>query len=299
MIKRRRVLSILAGAAALPVVGGPAVAKSVHWRGVALGAEARIILDHKDASGLISKAVAEIRRLENIFSLYRKDSQLSILNREGSLTNPAFELVELLSVCSQINLKTAGAFDPTVQTLWSLYAEQYSKGEIPSPTQIAWAKSVTGWQYVRYSPLLVEFTRKGVALTLNGIAQGFIADRVRDLFKRNGVSNVMVNTGEISALGTAPDGKRWRVQLRGAKDINLPLSNGAIATSSPLGTAFDEEGSIGHILDPRTGEPGGVWSEVSVIANSAALADGLSTGFCLMNESQIMHARGDVEVRLR
>jgi thiamine biosynthesis lipoprotein len=293
------VLTILAGAAALPVFGARANTSVEQWSGIALGAEARIILDHPRAGTLISQALEEIRRLEKIFSLYLPDSQLSRLNREGNLFAPAFELVELLSICSNLNSRTDGAFDPTIQALWSLYARQFSKGQPPSGEQIARAKAVTGWKHVEFSPERVSFGRSGVSLTLNGVAQGFIADRVTELFRKHGVSNVLVNTGEIAALGMGPDGTPWRVKLGNSEGASVPLTNAAIATSAPLGTVFDAGGTVGHIMDPRTGYPGGNWSEVTVISRSAAEADGLSTAFCLMSQPEIAAAKGNSRVFLR
>jgi len=299
MTTRRRVLTILAGAAALPVVGARASNSVKQWRGVALGAEARIILEHPDAERMIPRAVAEVRRLEKVFSLYMNDSDLSKLNREGVLFEPAFELVELLSVCSRLNSLTAGAFDPTVQTLWSLYAREHSNGLAPTEEQIARAKSLTNWEYVDFSSDRITFRRPDVSMTLNGIAQGFIADKITALFRRHGVSNVLVNTGEIAALGSAPDGAPWQVKL-GTRDGNeIQLSNAAVATSAPLGTTFDTKGMAGHIIDPRTGYPGGHWSEVSVVSHSAADADGLSTAFCLMSRNEIEASQGANEVFLK
>jgi len=134
-----------------------------------------------------------------------------------------------------------------------------------------------------------------MALTLNGIAQGFIADKVAAFFRAQGVENVMVNTGEIMAVGRAPDGNPWPVTIAHSDGQIVPLSNAAIATSAPLGTTFDAAGAIGHILDPRTGQHGGLWAQISVAATSAALADGLSTAFCLMDTAEIDKAgQGDV-----
>lgn len=298
MTTRRRVLTILAGAAALPVIGAQASNSPTQWRGIALGAEARIILDHPDADALISSAVQEIQRLESIFSLYQTDSQISYLNRDGVLQQPAFEMIELLSICSAINSRTSGAFDPTIQSLWALYANAYSSGENPDPELIASTLAVTGWDHIRYSSEQVSFDRTGVQITLNGIAQGYIADKIAELFRRAGVENVLVNTGEIAALGVAPDGDSWQVGLSGNQDKKLALSNKAVATSAPLGTTFDSSGSVGHILDPRTGYFGGKWSQVSVVDESAAVADGLSTGFCLLDRTEIISAQGASDVIL-
>jgi len=298
MTSRRRILKILAGAAMLPALGAEAGVNTRHWKGIALGAEAQIILDHPNADALIYQAVQEIRRLENIFSLYQSASQLSHLNRDGVLVQPAFEMVELLSICSRLNAQTKGIFDPTVQSLWSLYAESYVSGSQPSDEQLSIALAATGWDLVSFSTERIAFDRPGVMLTLNGIAQGFIADKVSELFRNNGVRNLLVNTGEIAALGTAPDGEAWQIKLGTHDGKQLSLRDAAIATSRPLGTVFDTNGSVGHILDPRSGISESVWSEVSVISRSAAEADGLSTAFCLMNEADIFEAKGDNDVFL-
>ncbi len=295
-MKRRRVLSILAGVAALPVIGARAAPDVYNWRGMALGAQARIILDHPQAETLVAGAVSEIRRLENFFSLYLANSELSRLNREGVLSAPSFEMVELLSLCAALNSRTAGAFDPSVQALWSLYALAWSEGHPPSVARIDEARALTGWEKVQFSPTGVSFEKAGVMLTLNGIAQGFIADKIAAYFRRKGVTNVLINTGEIAAIGTAPDGGAWTVNFGGNRNDSALLSNAAIATSAPLGTVLDEEGRVGHIIDPRTGRMGGRWREVSVVSDLAAVADGLSTGFSLMSRADIELAKGGAKV---
>ncbi len=293
MITRRRMISILAGAAALPALGTVATASVLNWRGVALGANANIVLDHPNADGLLDKALQEITRLEKVFSLYKADSQLSILNRKGTLVAPAIELLDLLNISARIVNETEGAFDPTVQPLWALYAQKYAAESKPSAIEIDAAKTKVGFQHITVSPEMITFAKPGMALTFNGIAQGYIADKVAQLLRREGVTDVLVNTGEINALGVAPDGGAWPIKLA---DQTRGLTNAAIATSAPSGTFFDQEGQVGHILDPRTGLPGGKWHSISVIDKSAARADGLSTAFCLMNQEQIQAISGAHEV---
>lgn len=299
MTTRRRFISILAGAAAFQTVGSAVMARPTSWHGIALGANAQIILDHPNADVLIARAIGEIQRLERIFSLYDSESQLSQLNRDGVLPTPAFEMIELLSTCSTINSRTNGAFDPTIQSLWALYAQSYAAGINPESNQIAQALSTTGWHHVQFSPTQVSVAQKGVMLSLNGIAQGYIADKVAAMFRGAGVENVLVNTGEIVAVGSDPEGAGWPVGLAGKPDMGtIPLENASIATSAPMGTTFDALARISHILDPRTGLPAGQWHSVSVIAESAAIADGLSTAFCLMSDAEIQAAKGNEIVYL-
>ncbi len=115
-----------------------------------------------------------------------------------------------------------------------------------------------------------------MALTLNGIAQGYVADRVAALLAGHGLTRALIDTGEMVAL---PDGD-WPVQLEAGG--NLALRNRALATSAPLGMTFGGDGVTSHILDPRTARPVlSTWRVVSVSAPSAALADALSTAACL------------------
>lgn len=119
-----------------------------------------------------------------------------------------------------------------------------------------------------------------MALTLNGVAQGVIADRVADLLRAEGLSDVLVDTGEIAARVHTPDGQDWPVTLTGGQ--RLTLADRALASSSPRGTVFDAAGLQGHILDPETGQPvRGAFAGVSISAPRAGLADALSTAACL------------------
>jgi len=284
---RRRFLAI---SAALPIVAGlPARAATPYrWRGVALGAEAEIILDHPDAAAITTRAAAEIARLEQVFSLYKADSALSQLNAKGTLAAPPFELLECLALCGQIHAATGGMFDPTVQPLWALYATRFTEGGAPTPEDLAATLAKVGWSGVEMDETAITL-RPGMALTLNGVAQGFIADRIADMLRAEGLTNVLVNTGELRALGGAPDGPAWPVTLTSGSHVDLV--DRALASSSPFGTTFDQSGKVGHILSPATGKPSPAsWRLVSISAGKAAVADALSTAACLMTDRAAVEA---------
>lgn len=286
-LTRRRFLTISAGAACL--VSGPVLAQDVtRWRGAALGAEASIILSHPSAGAIIARAVAEIDRLEDVFSLYRSGSALSRLNASGRLGSPPFELLECLALSGRVHAATGGLFDPTVQPLWALYATQHAAGLAPDAAQIAEARRLTGWDRVSFDEGAVRLPAGG-ALTLNGVAQGFIADMVANLLREEGLTDILINTGELRALGGSPQGGAWPVRIPGAGKVDL--IERALATSSPLGTCFDAAGRVGHILDPRTGLPAAAtWRLASISAPRAALADALSTAACLMPDRETIAA---------
>jgi len=289
-LNRRRFLTI--AAAGLLAPRALHAAPLQRWRGIALGAEATILLAHPDGAGIAEAAFREIARLEKIFSLYRPESEVSRLNRDGVLSGPSFELIECLSLSAALHRATDGLFDPTVQPLWQLYAATYSAGRPPADAAIAEVLSRTGFAQLRFDGDSVAFAQPHMALTLNGIAQGYIADKVADRLRREGLKDLLVDCGEVSALGSGPDtaGQGWPLSFRAGED-RLPgklfLRDRALASSAPLGTAFDDAGEAGHIIDPRDGTTAPAkWRLVSVSAPLAAVADGLSTAGCLLSKDR-------------
>jgi len=278
ILSRRRFLTISAGLAAL--AAAPARAALSDWHGMALGARARILIDHPDAEAITAAAAAEIDRLEGIFSLYRPESALSRLNAAGTLAAPPFELLECLALCNAVHAATAGLFDPTVQPLWQLYADRFGAGQSPQEAEIAAMRARVGFQRVSFDTRRITL-QPGQALTLNGVAQGFIADKVAKLLRERGLDHILIDTGEFHALGPQPNGTAWPVQLSAGGKVDL--ANRSLASSSALGTTFDQAGTVGHILHPVTGRPApSRWQLVTITAPQAGLADALSTAACLM-----------------
>jgi len=298
-LTRRRFIAISAAAAA-PLLGGATGRghSTAIWRGIALGASASIRIEGRtldEAAGILRASIQEIARLEAIFSLYRRDSELSRLNRDGGLDQPSADLLALLTTARGVHEVTGGAFDPTIQPLWDLYARHFRNGPAaqatgPSPERLEQVLLRVGLNNVAASPAVVRFKHRGMAMTLNGIAQGYITDRVSDILQSHGLSKVLVNLGEIRALGGRMDGQPWKIGIpreAGAREVGrrIDLADRAIATSATSGTVFDDQGRFGHIIDPRSGYPAPERRQVSVTAPNAALADAYSTAFCLLPQN--------------
>jgi thiamine biosynthesis lipoprotein len=295
-ISRRRFIGITAAAAGLqllPFGRADAAAQLVVWRGVALGAAATLQLHHTDrrvAERLIERSVGELRRLEGLFSLYREDSTLVELNRRGAIAAPPPDFVRLLEECRRYAQLTGGRFDPTVQPLWRLHAEHFAQAGAdpsgPSPAALAAARDLVGWERIAVSPDRVALGRRGMALTLNGIAQGYVTDRVADLLRAEGVAHSMIDLGEARALGEHPDGRPWRAGLAdperpGEMAEEIALVDQALATSAPAGFRFDPAGRFNHLFEPRSGASAQLHRSVSVMMPTATAADALSTAFSL------------------
>lgn len=266
-MKRRRFIFIAAAVA----FAGSARCEMTTWQADMFGGTVRVDLRgphgiSEEVTRRIGETIAEI---EGSASLFKPDSALSRLNATGHLDDPPPALIDLFGLADHLYKETGGCFDPTVQPLWRALAEGRDSTE---------AKVTIGWDRVQIgSPVRLG---RGQALTFNGIAQGYAADRVRELLREAGYGQAIVEMGEFAAIGgpfsvAVEDPHLGEIAVR-------RLAGNAIATSSPsamrIGNAF-------HILGPRGERP--CWSTISVEADSAAMADGFSTAFCLMSAEQI------------
>jgi FAD:protein FMN transferase len=298
LLSRRRIITLLGAVAGLPLLcardrAAEAEAVPLHrWSGTSLGSPSRLLLYHRDraaAARIAGYCAAEIARLERIFALYRRDSELARLNRDGSLDAPSFDLLTLLSHCQRLSALSNGAFDVTVQPLWTLYAAHFFAGpsppaEGPPPRAIDRARRKVDFRSIDVSARRIALARPGMGLTLNGIAQGYVADRVTEILRDNGCDRTLADLGrsEIKTQGRHADGHPWRVALadpsqpdRSAAEIEL--CDRALCTSGGYGTMFEPTGRYHHLFDPATGRSANHYIGISVTAASAMVADALST----------------------
>jgi FAD:protein FMN transferase len=295
-LSRRRVVTILGVAAGLPLLASADRPQEPpplrQWRGTALGCPSRILLHHPDravAERAVARCVDEIERLEKAFSLYRADSEIARLNRDGRLDAPSQDLLALLSQCRRFYELSGGGFDVTVQPLWQVYAAYFFGSENPSlrgpdPGAIAAALALVDWQGVDVTSRRIALARPGMGLTLNGIAQGYLTDRIVDILRAAGCDRVLADMGksEIRLVGHRPDGQAWRIGLADPLApervaVTLDLADRCISTSGGYGTKFEATGRFHHLFDPTTGTSARHYIAVSVVAPSTMVADALST----------------------
>jgi thiamine biosynthesis lipoprotein len=241
-------------------------------------------LSQTQAEPIFRAVQQELTRLEEIFSLYVDNSEITRLNATGRLDNPSSEMLEVLSLSGSLNHATDGAFDPTVQPLWLALAQGRDLGT---------AQAVVGWENVRFDTGAVRLLRPGMGLTLNGIAQGYITDRIADVLRGYTVESMLIDMGEIVAIGTKPDGRDWQAGIArpdGQIVRHIALGDRALATSAPYGTVLSAPNKPGHIIDPKAGSKTSKQTLVSISAGLAVVADGLSTACCLLDADKARSA---------
>jgi thiamine biosynthesis lipoprotein len=295
-LTRRRAITIMGAFAGMPLLSSDRRTSDpvylYQWNGTSLGSPSHLLLYHPNratAERVVALCTAEIERLERIFALYRDDSEVTSLNRNGRLAAPSHDLILVLAECNRLSTLSAGAFDVTVQPLWNLYASHFfgaqaPVSEGPEPRAVAAALALVDWRGIEFNGRQVALRRPGMGLTLNGIAQGYVTDRIIGILRDNGFDRVLSDFGrsEICAIGRHPGGQPWQVGLADPRQpdkfaLVLDLLPGSLCTSGGYGTKFEASGKYHHLFDTATGVSAGHYIGVSVFAPSAMVADSLST----------------------
>lgn len=291
-LTRRRFICITAMMAAggfTPSARGAAL-QPVIWRGRAMGADATITLYHSRreiADALLARCRDVITRLENQLSLYQPESALCRLNRDGVMDNAPDALLDILRLAAGVHRSTDGAFDVTVQPLWQLYSRHFARAGAdpsgPPDGEIIAVRACVDARAIIIQGTRISFAKPGMAITLNGIAQGYITDQVAGLLHAAGMENVLLDLGEFRALGPHPAGRAWKIGIRDPQASwrmldRVPLRQGAIATSGGYGTQFDASGRFHHLFDPASGQPARHYRSLTIHGPDAARADAVSTG---------------------
>jgi thiamine biosynthesis lipoprotein len=302
-LTRRRAIRIMAAAAGVPLIMAAVRASAPKgefhtWQGDVLGAWSELTLWHTDAAfaeRTIRKVRQEIERYERIFSLYRPDSEVARLNAAGRLAQPSSELRALIDESQRMAALSGGAFDISVQPLWRLYeAHFWSRSEVQADIATRArevARDLVDFRRIETGVGSIGFTRSGMAITLNSLAQGYVTDAIADLLRQEGFESAVVDLGEFRTLGRHPDGRPWRLGIRnggagGDAGRTIELADMALAVSGGYGTTFEPSGRFHHIFDPHTGASANALAEVAVIGPRATAANALSTAICVAGEGR-------------
>lgn len=284
-MRRRQILHAAMGAGVAGTVAAQPAPRSWRRRDwLGFGTTLSLRAGGDDASRLdeaLDASVRAVRAIEAQMSLYNPDSALSRLNRQGRLDPPPPDLLAVLRLAQWVSRHSGGGFDATVQPLWLAFEAARLEGRLPRAAEVAQARALVDWRAVQVEPARVAFARPGMAVTLNGVAQGYACDRVRDVLRAHGVRHALIDTGELGPLGRNPDDAPWRLGVVDPRHEQQMLARvqadgRCLATSADEPSSFSADHRHHHIFDPASGySPPGLAS-VTVAARSGALADALT-----------------------
>lgn len=233
---------------------------------------------HKRIELAIGQALDEARRLDQMLSNYRPDSELSRINRLASQgpIRISGEFFQFLTACAEYSKASQGAFDITTAPLMKVFGFYKGTGRLPNRDEVTLALQRVGYKNIILDEKLrsVRFAQDGVELDPGGIGKGFAVDKMVAALRRHRVHSALISAGgsTIYALEAPPDKPGWKVNIkdprRPAKTVEaVTLKNESISTSGNYEKSFWADGKIwSHILDPRIGYPAMGSLSVSTVA---------------------------------
>ncbi len=245
-------------------------------------------LDGPRVRALFAEAIEEIKRVENLMTTWRPDSELSRVNAAAGrdaikVSQETFDVVKEAVHTSDIS---EGTFDITFETLHGLWKfDQDLDPHPPSDADIAKLLPFVGYKKIKLDPAVpsIMLQTAGTKMSLGGIAKGYGVDRAVAILDKAGLRSFYVQAGgDLFARGTKPDGKPWSAGVRdprgpdGSYFALLGLADHAFSTAGDYERSYIVEGKrYHHIIDPRTGKPATASRSVTIWAKTALIADAI------------------------
>jgi len=275
ILSRRKTIKIFASAiASVPINAfGNKNLYNYYWQSTALGNPVDMQIITKDDNHLKKLLLlinSEIHRFNKIFYLQDASSQINLLNKNKVLIKPQIELINAVYLSEKFYQLSKGSFDITIQPLWN----SYSTGRNINLEGI-------GFNNIDISSKKINLLNKYSEITLNSLAQGILTDRIHDILLNSGIKNHLINFGEGRACGITPLKSKWNLYLNN-KYINI--TNKGFSISESDSTILPNNKSHlfnANIFDSALNLP----RKTTVIAQTATLADGLSTVYAVSDKN--------------
>jgi FAD:protein FMN transferase len=244
----------------------------------------------------IEAVMADMRRIDDLMSHYKPDSQLSQINahayeRPVQVDRELFDLLRLSVHFSEI---TDGAFDITYASVGHLY--NFPAHIHPTEAQIKSALPAVNYKNLLFDPVhhTVRFEHPGMRIDVGGIGKGYAVDHGIGILQKLGIKHAVVTAGGDTRIIGDHMGRPWVVGIRNPDDkdkvvTRIPLIDTAMSTSGDYERYFDENGvRYHHIIDPRTGHSASKVRSATILGPTATETDGMSkTAFVLGPEKAL------------
>lgn len=229
---------------------------------------------------------AETYRLDALLAAQKDDSEIAAVNDGAEVVSE--ETAALLRRALEIAAETNGAYDPTVYPLMRAWGFTDGNYRVPADAELDALLQTTGWTEVSVDGTTASLPG-GFALDLGGIGKGYAAGRCKEILKAHGVTSALLSLGgNVSALGSKPDGTAWTVAIEdpdgGDYLGTVQIADQCVVTSGGYQRYFEQDGvRYWHILDPETGKPArSGMKSVTIVSADDTLADVLSTALFVM-----------------
>lgn len=259
----------------------------------AMATEFAIVLPGQSARAT-EAAIDALDMLESIeakLTIYQPASEISRINEHAGIepVKVSQQVFDLLARSLQISEETGGAFDVTAGPLIDCWGFTKRRGQKPTQQQIEIAANLVDWRSVEMQPSdrTVFLRRQGMKINLGGIGKGYAIDQMAVHLKERSIEHFLIHGGKSTVLVSTPnemtEAEPWKIAIEhplrpGRRLIEIEVENGAVATSGSGKQFFHYQGKrLGHVIDPRSGFPGGDSLSMTIKTATATDADAYST----------------------
>lgn len=250
----------------------------------------------RDPVTAANSALQEVEAMEDLLTVYRPTSQISLVNQHAADAPVRVDerVFSLLRRSLELHEQTQGTFDIATGAVIKTWGFFDRNPRVPTAAELAAAMAVSGMRHVELNEAeqTVRYLVPGVEINLGSIGKGYAIDcAARRLRQEFGIECALLTGGSSSmyAWGSlCNDDAGWLIAIEDPDDPNqsvatVRLRDRALGTSNASNQHLEHQGKrLGHLLDPRTGQPADQISSVSVLAPDAATADALATAFFVM-----------------
>jgi thiamine biosynthesis lipoprotein len=246
---------------------------------------------------VLDAALDEMKRLENLLSEWREDSEISQINRAAGLhpVRVSQETLDNVRVGLEVSKWSDGAFDLSWAALRGLYLFQPGQERVPTDQELAERLPLVNYKNIVLDEhkQTVFLRRKGMLLGTGGIAKGYALERAAAILERAGIQNFMFFGGGQVVVHGKKGNRGWRVGVQHPRLDDyfafIESERGSIATSGDYEHAFFRDGKRWHhIIDLKTGKPVEHTAAVTVISDSAFYADAIDTALFIMGPQKAL-----------
>jgi len=240
----------------------------------------------------INAAIADVQRLEALYSRYRSTSLLSQINQAAATCGTIDvddETASLLDYAATCYEHSNGLFDITSGILRRAW--KFDQDKLPEQALINGLMDKVGWHRVSWKRPVLTFSVPDMEIDFGGIVKEYAVDRAAALCYEQGIRHGVINLGgDIKVIGPRADGSPWQIGIRHPRNKDalldtISLYKGALASSGDYERYMMVNGiRYGHVLNPKTGWPVKHLASVSVIADFCVVAGSASTIAMLMED---------------
>lgn len=244
------------------------------------------LAEDREAAGIaIEAAFARMAAIAGELTRFDANSPLARLNRDGQLHVVPHHLHAVLREALALSQRTQGAFDPTVLPVLRYFETLRGTDRLSAADgrRIEQHEQLVDWRAIGIDALGIRLGTSGMAITLDGIAKGYVVDQGVAVLKAHGIEYGIVDAGgDVHAFSGSDPKRHWNIGIVDPIDTSrvaavVKVRNAALSTSGNYRVFFSADRKLFHIVNPHTGLSPLAYASVTMMAPRSVLADGMST----------------------